>query len=78
MELLSIPEAMSIGAGSGSFRARRGAEKRFGKGSGISTLADIAGQITGGLGVGTAQGLLTADEPDANTVGGRLAGVSAK
>ena len=72
---LSIPEAMSIGAGSGSFRARRGAEKRFGKGSGISTLADIAGQITGGLGVGTAQGLLTADEPDANTVGGRLAGV---
>lgn len=72
---LSIPEAMSIGAGSGSFRARRGAENRFGKGSGISTLADFAGQITGGLGVGTVQGLLTADEPDANTAGGRLAGV---
>ena len=48
---------MSIGAGSGSFRLDEARKNVLEKDRVSRTPADIAGQITGGLGVGTAQGI---------------------
>lgn len=73
---LTVPEAASLAARQGGFAARQRAEDRFGKGSGIASAADVLGQLAGGAVGGTTQALATADTPDQDTIGGRLAGMT--
>ena len=73
---LTVPEAASLMARQGGFAARQRAEDRFGKGAGIASAADVLGQLAGGAVGGTTQALATADTPDQDTIGGRLAGMT--